>query len=47
MVGIIFNSEATHGNDVSAIELRLRPYHSRWRNLSEIKLNESHLFGII
>ena len=39
MVGIIFNYEATLGNDVSAIELLLRPYRSRWGNLSEIKLN--------
>ena len=47
MVGIIFNSEETHSNDMSAIELLLRPYRSRWGNLSEIKLNEAHLFGII
>ena len=40
MAGIIFNSEAPHSNDVSAIELRLRPYRSRWGNLGEIKLKK-------
>ena len=47
MAGIIFNSEATHSNNGSAIELRLRQYRSWWGNLVEIKLNEAHLFGII
>ena len=35
MIGIVLKREATHSNNVSPNELRLRPYRNRWRNLVE------------